>query len=424
MMQGGRRWGPLAVAALLGACVSPSEQPRPSGGMPTSTGFASVRRPPVAARPLPPVAVATPSAGPVARDAGVVAGPAIYALPIDEAQAARALAAFRLSCPGLRKRTDASGLTRAADWAVPCDAAATVARGEARSFFAQYFETVQVGDGKAFATGYYEPEIAGSRDHRRGYDAPIYGRPADLVDVDLGAFSDSLKGRKIRGRVDGSNFVPYYDRAAIDDGALANRAPVIAWAADPIELFFLQIQGSGRLRLPDGTTMRVGYATQNGRDYTGIGQVMRARGLLAPGQATMQGIVAWLRAHPEEGRSLMRENKSFVFFRVLDTPPMGALGYAVTGGVSVAADPKFIPLGAPVLLSMDRADANGIWVAQDTGGAIKGANRFDTYWGGGEQAEVTAGGMSAHGTAFLLLPVGTLARLSVERPYGKAPAQR
>ncbi len=423
MMQRGKRWAALATAMVLGACVSPSEQARPGAGLPAA-GIAPVHRPPVASRPLPPVATTAPSAGPNARDAGVVAGPPIYSLPIDEAQAARALAAFRLSCPSLRKRTDASGLTRGVDWVPACDAAASVARGEARSFFAQYFETVQVGDGKAFATGYYEPEIAASRDHRRGYDAPIYGRPDDLVDVNLGAFSDSLKGKKIRGRVDGSNFVPYFDRAAIEEGALANRAPVLAWAADPVELFFLQIQGSGRLRLPDGASMRVGYATQNGRDYTGIGALMRQRGLLAPGQATMQGIVAWLRAHPAEGRDLMRENKSFVFFRVLDTPPMGALGYAVTGGVSVAADPKFIPLGAPVLLSMDRADANGIWVAQDTGGAIKGANRFDTYWGGGEQAEVTAGGMSAHGTAFLLLPVGTLARLASERPYGKAPTQR
>ncbi|SDA13793.1 murein transglycosylase A [Sphingomonas sp. NFR15] len=410
------RWGALAAALLLGACVSPAERP--------GAGTAPARRPSASTRPLTPApATAAPGAA-GAREAGVVAGPAVYTLPIDEAQAARALAAFRLSCPALRKRDDASGLTRAGDWNAACDAAVAAQPGEARSFFAQYFETAQVGDGKAFATGYYEPEIAGSRDRRRCCQVPIFGRPTDLVDVDLGQFSDSLKGKKIRGRVDGATFVPYYDRAAIEDGALGNRAPVLAWAADPIDLFFLQIQGSGRLRLPDGSMLRIGYATQNGRDYTGIGALMRQRGLLAPGQATMQGIVAWLRAHPAEGRALMRENKSFVFFRTLDTPPIGALGYPVTGGASVAADPRFIPLGAPVLLSLDRADANGIWIAQDTGGAIKGANRFDTYWGGGAQAEATAGGMSAHGTAFLLLPVGTLARLAAEGHNGKAPAKR
>ncbi|HEX8389456.1 MAG TPA: MltA domain-containing protein, partial [Sphingomonas sp.] len=165
------------------------------------------------------------------------------------------------------------------------------------------------------------------------------------------------------------------------------------------------------LRLPDGSIMRIGYETQNGRSYVGIGSLMRQRGLLQPGQASMQGIVGWLRANPEQGRALMRENKSFVFFRELSTAPLGAMGYPVTGRVSVAADPKFTPLGAPVFLSMDRADATGLWVAQDTGGAIKGANRFDTFWGAGPFAEATAGGMSARGTAFLLLPRGTLERL-------------
>jgi 3D (Asp-Asp-Asp) domain-containing protein len=214
-------------------------------------------------------------------------------------------------------------------------------------------------------------------------------------------------------RVEGTNFVPYYDRTAIEQGALDGRAPVIAWAADPVELFFLQIQGSGRLRLPDGGVMRIGYATQNGRDYTGIGKLMLDRGILARGEASMQGIMAWLRANPEQGRAIMRENKSYVFFRELTGPgPLGAMGHPVTGQGSVAADPKFVPLGAPVFLSMDRQDANGLWVAQDTGGAIKGANRFDTFWGAGDEARAIAGGMAARGTAWLLLPKGTLARLT------------
>jgi membrane-bound lytic murein transglycosylase A len=349
----------------------------------------------------------------IAASASLVAGPEIDRLPITMAGAARALDAFRISCPSLVRRADASGLTRGEDWRAACDAARTTPEREATSFFVRHFETVQVADGKAFATGYYEPEIAGSRTRRTGYEVPIYGRPGDLIDVDLGKFSDPLKGKSIRGRVEGTNFVPYHDRTAIEQGALQGRGLEIAWAADPVELFFLQIQGSGRLRLPDGGVMRIGYASQNGRDYTGIGKLMLDRGILKSGQASMQGIMAWLRANPEQGREIMRENKSYVFFRELTGPgPLGAMGHPVTGQASVATDPKFVPLGAPVFLSMDRQDANGLWIAQDTGGAIKGTNRFDTFWGAGDEARAIAGGMAARGTAWLLLPKGTLARLT------------
>jgi membrane-bound lytic murein transglycosylase A len=357
--------------------------------------------------------------------AGVMPGPALASLPIDDAQAQAALAAFVTSCPSLVRRTDTSGLTRGTDWQPACTAAVSTNRRDARTFFAQWFETAQIGDGKAFATGYYEPEIAGSLERRDGY-APIYGRPSDLIDVDLGAFSTSLKGKKIRGRVDRSNLVPYYDRTAIEQGALSGKAPILAWARDPVELFFLQIQGSGRLRLPDGEILRIGYATQNGRDYTGIGALMKSRGLLQPGQTSMQGIVAWLHAHPAEGQAIMRENKSFVFFRELEGAPLGALGLPVTGQVSAAADVKFVPLGAPVFLSLDRQDASGLWIAQDTGGAIKGSNRFDTFWGAGAAAEATAGGMAGRGTAYLLLPIGTVARLNSQANgarYGGPSAQ-
>ena len=410
-----RRWGIVAFALLLSACgarivpppASPSYRP-PVGPV----------RQPVPATPLPPVAGATTPGAGTAATAGLVAGPPISSLPIGDAAASRALAAFRLSCPALLRRTDTSGLTRTADWQPACDAARTVDPATARAFFAQWFESVQVGDGKAFATGYYVPEIAGSRDRRAGYDTPIYGRPDDLVDVDLGQFSADLKGKKIRGRVAGNSFIPYFDRAAIEQGMLGRHAPIVAWAADPIEMFFLEVQGSGILRLPDGGTMRIGYESQNGRDYTGIGALMRQRGLLASGQASMQGITQWLRDHPDQGRDIMRENKSFVFFRELDGPPLGALNLPVTARVTVAADIRFVPLGAPVVLSMDRADAGGLWVAQDTGGAIKGANRVDTFWGAGDEARAIAGGMTAHGTAFLLLPTGTLARLQAEGPGG------
>lgn len=406
----------LCAGLMLSACGG--QVARPGSVMPPS----SVARPTAPVRPV----TTSPAAKPVpaaveiqnAARSGVVAGPPVASLKLGEEDAVRAVAAFRTSCASLQRRTDMSGLTRGPDWQPACSAAAAVGAGGARSFFERYFEAVQVGDGKAFATGYYEPEIAAARLPAPGYATPIYGRPSDLIDVDLGMFSDTLKGRKIRGRVSGTAFVPYDDRTAIEQGALTGRAPIIAYAADPVALFFLQVQGSGRLRMPDGSIVRVGYVSQNGRDYTGIGALMKRRGLLGPGQTSMQGIVAWLHAHPDEATAIMRENKSYVFFREQTTAPQGALGVAVTGGVSAAADPRFVPLGAPVLLQMDRPDASRLWIAQDTGGAIKGANRIDTFWGAGPEAETTAGGMSARGTALLLLPIGTLARLTGEGTDG------
>ena len=223
------------------------------------------------------------------------------------------------------------------------------------------------------------------------------------------------------GRYDAAGrFVPYYDRAAIEDGVLAGRGLEIGWVADPIELFFLQVQGSGRLIAPDGAVLHIGYAGQNGHPYTGIGAVMRERGLIGgegaryPG--SMQGIMQYIHDNPEAGRVLMRENKSYIFFREIGPDgPLGALGVPVRAQDSVAADPAFVPLGAPVWLELDRDEASGLWVAQDTGGAIKGANRFDSFWGAGERARSIAGGMSGRGEALLLLPTGTLKKLQQAR---------
>ena len=342
---------------------------------------------------------------------GIVAGPDFATLGVNAQQAATALAAFRISCPSIQRRTDTSGLTQGTDWTESCTAAKGWKDSDAAAFFARYFGTVQVGAGTAFVTGYYEPEIAASRTKQPGYDVPIYRRPADLVEVDLGQFADDLKGRKIRGRVEGGNFVRYYDRAAIESGALDGRGLEIAYAADAAEFFFLQVQGSGRLRLPDGGIMRIGYDTQNGRGYVGIGKLLLDRGELQRGQASMQGILDYLRADPVRGAAVMNENPSWVFFRELTGPgPLGALGVPVTGRASVAADPKYVPLGAPVFLSLDRAEPNGLWIAQDTGGAIKGANRFDSFWGAGDDARAIAGGMAARGSALLLLPRASIAR--------------
>ncbi|WP_416227168.1 murein transglycosylase A [Qipengyuania sp. ASV99] len=354
--------------------------------------------------------------------AGVTRGPSVGALGIGREDAGTALASFVESCPQLLRRDDVSGLAYGADWRPACDAALGWPMSDAPRFFQTHFETARVADGSAFATGYFEPEIAGSRTRRPGYDVPVYALPDDLVRAwPAGTPPAERTGRAPLGRYDrNGNFELYPDRAAIEDGALDGRVPVIAWAADPVEFFFLQIQGSGRLRTPSGEVIRIGYAGQNGRGYTGIGGVMRERGLLGNGSGqypgSMQGIMAYIRENPREGRELMRLNQSWVFFRELTGDgPLGALGVPVRRQASVAADPAFVPLGAPVWLDMDRSEVDGLWIAQDTGGAIKGANRFDTFWGAGLDAREIAGGMSARGQALLLLPKGTVDRLNSAR---------
>lgn len=398
----------LASLAVLAACASPRVAPTSSA---------------------PPTPVATPTPTPTvppaaetAAQLGVSAAPALATLPgWTESNAQPALEAFRKSCRALTRRADGSGLTQAGEWDAPCAAAATAS--DARSFFESNFTPVTVGGGTGLNTGYFEPEILGSRTPTAAAAVPIYKRPADLIEVDLGLFTDSLKGRRIRGRVQGDAMVPYYDRGEIEDGALAGRGLEIGYAADPYELFFLHIQGSGRVRMPDGSVMRIGYDGQNGREYVGVGARLRQMNALGPGQATMDGIIGWMKANPEGGRALMRENKSYIFFKVLTGDgPLGALNMALTPEYSVATDPKFIPLGAPVWLDTSIPEPKAptgytmtpfrrMMIAQDTGGAIKGANRFDLFWGPGERARKVAGGLSAQGRATLLLPKPAAARL-------------
>jgi membrane-bound lytic murein transglycosylase A len=386
----------LASLALLAACATkplpPSEAPPP----------------PAVVAPAPqPLPVPTPPPpGPNARAVGVSVQPP-RTLRVDEAQ--KALAAFRASCPALVKRKDTSLLTQAGDWDALCNQAATLAPDYAPGFFYYNFDWVRVGDGRAFATGYYEPEIEGSRVPLPGY-VPIHRLPPDLVRCTK---PDGTTGR---GRIDQSGTcVLYYTRAEIEDGALNAQGLELAWAKDPVELFFLEIQGSGQVHFPDGSVMRIGYAGQNGRDYVAIGRLLRDRGVLQPGQANMQTIKEWIRANPDAGKALMRENTSYVFFKELTGPgPLGALNVAVTPRGTVAADPNYVPLGAPVFLKIDRREADGLWVAQDTGGAIKGPNRFDTFWGAGPEAIAIAGGMSGSGEALILLPKGVAARAAAQ----------
>ena len=325
---------------------------------------------------------------------------------LKQEEAVRALAAFRTSCSSVTTRADSSGLTQGSDWRPLCAQAASLDPSFAPGFFYYGFDWVKVGDGRAFATGYYEPEIEGSRTPQPGY-IPIYRLPPDLIRCTK---PDGTTGR---GRTDATGTcVLYYTRAEIDDGALAGKGLELAWAKDPVDLFFLEIQGSGRIRFDDGTVMRVGYAGQNGRDYVAIGRLLRDRGILPPGGANMQAIKDWIRANPDQGHELMRENLSYVFFKELTGPgPLGALGVPVTPRASVATDPNYTPLGAPIYLhKADRPEIDGLWVAQDTGGAIKGPNRFDTFWGAGPEAVAIAGGMSASGEALILLPKGVVVR--------------
>jgi membrane-bound lytic murein transglycosylase A len=355
---------------------------------------------------------------------GIAAGPEIEALQLTADGAERARTAFAASCPALLQRQDNSGLTRPEDWRSACAAATADPKASPLSFFAEYFEVVRIGTGASFVTGYYEPEILASRTAAPGYSVPIYKRPTDLIEADLGLFSTDLKGKRIRGRVQGDRLIPYADRAEIESGWLKGRGLELAWAADAVDFFFLQVQGSGRLKLPDGSVMRIGYDGQNGREYVSIGRLMRERGLLRPEDTSMQGIVAWLRANPDQGRSIMQENKSWVFFRELTGPgPLGAMGLPVTSRATLAADPRFVPLGAPVLLETNRPEVNGLWVAQDTGGAIKGANRFDSFWGAEPDAHRIAGGMAARGSAYILLPRGSLARLTRGATDASPPPQ-
>ena len=385
----------LASLILLSACATrPTPEPQPPAPAPTPA--------PPPAPPAPPVPPPVP-AGPTARATGVTIE-APRTLGPDEAQ--RALAAFRLSCPVLMRRTDASGLSLGDDWRAVCTEAASLAPEHATGFFFHRFDWVRVGDGRAFATGYYEPEIEGSRTPLPGY-TPVYGMPSDLVRC------TRADGGTGRGRIDATGrCVLYYTRAEVEDGALNGRGLELAWAKDPVELFFLEIQGSGRIRMPDGSVMRIGYAGQNGREYVAIGRLLRDRGILPPGGANMASIKDWIRANPEQGKALMRENLSYIFFKELTGPgPLGALNVPVTPRATVAADPSYVPLGAPIYLHRaDRPEVHGIWVAQDTGGAIKGPNRFDTFWGAGVEAVALAGGMSASGQALILLPKGVASR--------------
>jgi len=319
-----------------------------------------------------------------------------------------ALAAFVVSCTRLEKDPD---------WGPACAEARTVPPGDdtaARRFFETALTPVAVtnnGEAEGLFTGYYEPELAGCRAPSPSCAVPIYRRPPELVTVDLGLFRPHLKGERIAGKVERGALVPFPSRSEIEQGTLAGRGLELAWAADPIDLFFLQIQGSGRLRLPDGTLLRLGFDGQNGHPYVPIGRLLLERGELER-PVTMQSIKEWLRRAPDSAPRLLAENPSYVFFRELSGEgPIGSLGVPLTPGRSLAVDRTFLPLGAPLWL--EAGDIRRLVVAQDTGGAIKGPVRGDLFWGAGAEAEERAGAMQDKGRMWLLVPPAVAARLPV-----------
>jgi membrane-bound lytic murein transglycosylase A len=297
----------------------------------------------------------------------------------EDGQAA-ALKAFLVTCNQLE----------APEWAPLCALAADVPQDDAsaRAFFELFFRPVIVGEPPALFTGYYEPELTGSPVRTPRYAWPIYRRPPELRD----------------GAV-------WHSRAAIEGGILRGRGLEIAWLDDPVEVFFLHIQGSGRIRMPDGSVVRVGYAGKNGHPYRSVGKELVRRGIFSAHEVSAGTIRAWVRRNPALGAELLNQNPSYVFFRKLpdlpaDMGPIGAMGRSITPLRSVAIDPDFTPLGAPVWIEKEgRLPMNRLMVAQDTGGAIKGAQRADIFYGFGDAAGDAAGDVKDGGRMVLLLPI-------------------
>ncbi len=263
-------------------------------------------------------------------------------------------------------------------------------------------------------TGYYEPQLDGSRTRVAPYLVPLYRVPDDLLTVELASLYPELAGKRVRGRVEGRRVLPYWSRGEIDRGARLAGAELL-WVDDEIEAFFLQVQGSGRVHLTDGSMVRVGYADTNGQPYHSIGRILAERGELTVEQASLQGIRAWARAHPDRLTELLDQNPSYVFFRELplgdpNAGPIGAMGLALTPGYSLAVDPQFVPLGSPVVISTTHPASDAplarLMLAQDVGGAIRGPVRFDLFWGFGREAGELAGRQRNEVQAWLLLPKG------------------
>jgi membrane-bound lytic murein transglycosylase A len=349
--------------------------------------------------------------------------------------------AFRRSCSVIAKLPPAEAMGwdgyagRIGQWIPACNAlpSGIATAATLRAYFEKWFVAVEV-DQPAHFTGYYEPLLSGSRTASTRFNVPVYGRPSDLVTADLGEFRHTLAGEHIAGRLDGTKFVPYATRAEIDAHGLAT-APTLLYADDAVSVFFLQIQGSGLVRFPDGKIMRLAYAGKNGRPYTPIGRMLIAQGALDRKYVSLQTIRAWLAAHPTAAKALMEADQSYVFFDIaaLGDPSFGSPGtegVPLTAGASLAVDPRLHPMGAPVYVATTTPDVEAakpdrvfqrLLIAQDTGGAIKGAARGDIYFGPGAAAEAIAGRLNARGQFFVLVPKAAAAALGDGKDFPDAP---
>ncbi len=324
---------------------------------------------------------------------------------------------FQQSCQALARRIR---------WQRVCEEAGKfelAGAQQARDFFETFFQPFQVrnedGSVEGMITGYYGPEIPGSREPTERYQHPLYAQPDDLLIVDLDDIYPELSNYRLRGRVVGNRVVPYFERGEIENGENLLSGHELFWVEDPVDLFFLHIQGSGRIRLPDGELVMVNYANQNGHRYRSIGKLLLERNAMTRDQMSMQNIRRWVEENPEAGKRLLAENPSYVFFRELPaefTSPPGALGIPLTAQRSLAVDPRTIPLGAPVFLATTYPGSDELlqrlMVAQDTGGAIKGQVRADFFWGMGPDAGSIAGRMKQDGRLWVLLP-----KLAVEQVH-------
>lgn len=402
----------LALVAFLAACST--TPPQPQAPQQPSRPAEPVRMPPpvgpvyVPEQPAPPPQPAQPPAPPP--PAPLMTPTTFGALPGWEQDDLRqAWPALLQSCRGLAGKPD---------WKAVCAAARDVdaADGAAvRRFFEGRFvpNLVRAADGAdtGLVTGYYEAMLYGARKRGGAYQTPLYRVPKDLLTVDLGSVYPKLKGMRLRGRLSGKTVVPYSTRAEIARPSFEGKP--LLWVDDPVEAFFLEVQGSGRVQLDSGETVRVAYADQNGHPYRAIGRWLVEQGELTVEQATAQGIRAWIAANPGRRQELFNANPSYIFFREEKLPdpslgPRGALGVPLTPGRSVAIDPAFIPLGAPLFLATTEAGSDvpmrRLMMAQDTGGAIRGAVRADFFYGFGPEAMDRAGKMKQPGTVWVLLP--------------------
>ena len=351
----------------------------------------------------------------------------------------KALEAFRHSCTAIQQRPADASLGgvgyagSAGEWNAPCNLAAALPAATpeiGRAFFEAAFVPYRIAQGnpEGLFTGYYEPELRGSRTRHGPYQTPLYGVPPDLVAIDRGALRDTQRAETMSGMMMMMarmmmRFVPYPARAEIVRNGLP--VPPLFYVDDPVDAFFLQIQGSGRVVLDDGAVVRAAYAGQNGQPYTAIGAILIARGELTREEVSLQSIRAWLLAHPEQAAELMDINASYVFFseQPIGDPALGAngaQGVPLTSAASLAVDRGVHALGVPVWLEATAPDADpakpdrafdALLVMQDTGGAIRGVVRGDVYWGRGEAAASVAGRMKHQGRLTVLLPGAVAARL-------------